>query len=176
MLERLQDSAQKKTFLASFNAQKLQKEEQDLVRRMNRTDSDDMSREDGLEGQALLNMHLKRMKENEECEATTFNRQNSAYSQAVYEDRNIISQMVNREPMEDPYILHGEEYSSKTNIHAGPRTMMADEHYGVDRSGYNIQAFNNPHQSEADLDHKLRYEGKKIHIPLVPLNVRKLDS
>ena len=91
MLERLQDSAQKKTFLASFNAQKLQKEEQDLVRRMNRTDSDDMSREDGLEGQALLNMHLKRMKENEECEATTFNRQNSAYSQAVYEDRNIIS-------------------------------------------------------------------------------------
>ena len=125
-----------------------------------------MSRDDGLEGQALLNYHLKRMKEDQECEATTYNRQNSAYSQAVYEDRNIVSQMVNRGggQVTTAYNAGGfDGYSSKTNILAGPKTFMADDNYYINQSDYNVGAMN-IHQSETDLDHRLKYEGKKIHI------------
>ena len=60
--------------------------------------------------------------------------------------------------------------SSNTNIVGAPKTVFADEPYGAMGDPYTVAA----NQSEANF--RLRYESNRVHIPLAPLNVRKLDS
>ena len=129
-----------------------------------------MSRDDGLQGQDLLNYHLQRMKEDQECDATTVNRQNSGYSHNLnYEERNIVSQMISRQAAGYQHKPVIDQMSSNTNILGAPKTVLASEHYGV---GDHYMVGTN--QSEANF--RLKYEHNKIHLPLAPLNVRKLDS